>query len=357
MMSVPATRPDASRFTSVIDNPFMTLRPGTTFVYANPQNGESNTFIVTHDTRVVDGVTCVVVRDIAYVNGLVVEDTLDWFAQDDEGNVWYFGEASRDFEPGNPDPVNSDGSWESGIDGAEAGIIMLANPETGDDYAQESAPGIAEDRGTVLSLEATVHVGYGSFEDALQTRDLNPLEPSEENKFYAEGVGNLLTTNPDGEREALVRIIVEGTGGDDLVQGYAGGDGMFGRAGDDRMNGGTGNDTMSGGSGDDVMTGGAGFDRLAGGRGDDVLRGGQGGDTFVFRDLADGRATLDTILDYRRAQLDVIDIGGGAASIVAEALVDGAWELTLAGDGDRIRLEGVVDRNGDGHIIDQLLFA
>lgn len=356
-MSVPATRPDASHFTTNIDNPFMTLRPGTTFVYENKAAGESNSFIVTHDTRGVDGVTCVVVHDIAYRNGLLVEDTFDWFAQDDAGNVWYFGEASRDFEPGKPDPVSSDGSWESGVDGAMAGIVMLANPEIGDDYAQETAPGIAEDRGTVLSLTQTVHVGYGSFGSALQTRDLNPLEPSEEHKFYAEGVGNLLTTNPDGEYEALVKIIVEGTSGGDVLLGYAGGDNMFGRAGADSMRGDDGNDTIAGGGGADSLFGGNGFDRLTGGRGNDMLRGGHDGDTFVFRNLCDGRADLDTILDYRRGQVDVLDIDGGIASIAAETFVNGAWELILAGDGDRIRLEGVVDRNHDGHIIDQLLFA
>ena len=356
-MSVPATRPEADDFTTTIDNPFMTLRPGTTFVYENKEAGESNTFTVTHETAVIDGVTCVVVHDTHYRNGLVIEDTIDWFAQDDEGNVWYFGEDTHTFTPGNPDPTSNHGSFESGVDGAAAGIVMLANPEVGDFYNQEFAPGVAEDLASVRSLTATVHVGYGSFANALVTLDVNPLDPSVENKYFVEGVGNVLTTNADGEYEALVQIIVDGTGGRDVLHGYAGGDDMFGRAGDDRINGGTGNDTIAGGIGDDILIGGSGFDRLTGGGGDDVLRGGRDGDTFVFGDLADGRADVDTILDYRRAQIDVLAIDGGVASITAETLVNGVWELTLAGDGDRIRLEGVVDRNGDGHIIDQLLFA
>ena len=356
-MSVPATRPEADDFTTTIDNPFMTLRPGTTFVYENKEAGESNTFTVTHETAVIDGVTCVVVHDTHYRNGQVIENTIDWFAQDDDGNVWYFGEDTHTFEPGNPVPVSSHGSFTSGVNGAQAGIVMLANPEVGDFYNQELAPGVAEDLASVRSLAATVHVGYGSFANALVTLDVNPLDPSVENKYFAEGVGHLLTTNADGEYEALVQIIVDGTDGRNALHGYAGGDDMFGRAGDDRINGGTGNDSMAGGIGDDLLIGGSGFDRLTGGGGDDVLRGGRDGDTFVFRDLADGRADVDTILDYRRGQIDVIDIDGGAASIVAETFVGGAWELTLAGDGDKIRLEGVVDRNGDGHIIDQLLFA
>ena len=356
-MSVPATRPDASRFTTTIDNPYMTLRPGTTFVYENKEAGESNRFTVTHETAVIDGVTCVVVHDTHYRNGQVIENTIDWFAQDDDGNVWYFGEDTHTFEPGNPVPISNHGSFQSGVNGAQAGIVMLANPEVGDFYNQELAPGVAEDLASVRSLAATVHVGYGSFANALVTLDVNPLDPSVENKYFAEGVGHLLTTNADGEYEALVQIIVDGTDRRDALHGYAGGDDMFGRAGDDRINGGAGNDTMSGGSGNDFLIGGNGFDRLTGGGGDDVLRGGRDGDTFVFRDLADGSADVDTILDYRRGQIDVIDIDGGAASIVAETFVGGAWELTLAGDGDKIRLEGVVDRNGDGHIIDQLLFA
>lgn len=356
-MSVPTTRPDASHFTTTIDNPFMTLRAGTTFVYENKEAGESNTFTVTHETAVIDGVTCVVVQDTHYLNGKVIEDTIDWFAQDDQGNVWYFGEDTHTFDPGNPDPTSNHGSWVAGVDGAIAGIAMLANPEVGDAYAQELAPGIAEDHATVLARDATVHVGYGSFDGALKTLDVNPLDPSQENKFYGEGVGNLLTTNADGEYEALVRIIVEGTGSGDVLRGYAGGDSMFGRAGNDRIVGEDGNDTMSGGGGTDSLYGGGGFDRLMGGRGSDMLRGGRDGDTFVFRDLQDGRADLDTILDYRRGQVDVIDIDGGVASVTAETFVNGAWELTLAGDGDRIRLEGVVDRNHDGHIIDHLIFA
>lgn len=356
-MTIPVFNPDPANFTTRIDNPFMTLRPGSTFFYENQSGGEEVSFEVLRETVVVNGVTCVVVHDTARVNGLVVEDTYDWFAQDLAGNVWYFGEATESFAPGNPDPVSTDGSWEAGVGGAQPGILMLADPMIGDAYAQEFAPGIAEDRARVLSLSATVHVGYGSFGDALKTRDINPLDASVESKFYVQGVGNVLTTNASGEYEQLVRIEIEGTDGNDRLRGYGGGDQMFGRSGDDRLIGGDGNDNMSGGSGADDLRGGRGFDRLKDGGGDDVLSGGKGGDRFVFRNHDDGQADIDTITDYRRSQVDVIDIAGGVAGIAAEALVGGVWLLTLAGDGDIIRLLGVVDTNSDGHILDNLLIG
>lgn len=356
-MSVSTNALDPANFTTNINNKFLTLRPGTTFVYENQSTGEEVRFAVTHDTVVVDGVTCVVVHDTERVNGLIKEDTFDWFAQDNAGNVWYFGEATQAFEPGNPNPISTAGSWEAGVNGAKPGIVMLADPKIGNAYKQEFAPGIAEDEATVLSLSETVHVGYGSFGNALETLDVNPLDPSVENKFYVEGVGGVLTMNAEGDYEQLVRIEVEGTRAADDLLGYAGGDVMYGRAGGDSMRGGTGNDTMSGGMGADDLRGGDGFDRLIGGRGDDVLTGGRGGDRFVFGNLHDGRVDVDTVVDFKRAQLDAIEIVGGSASITAETLIDGIWELTLVGDGDRIRLAGVSDTNGDGHIIDNLLFA
>ena len=338
--------PGADDFTTNIDNPFFTLRPGTTFVFENKDAGTQDIFTVTRDTVVVDGVTCVVVHDIAMENGKVVEDTFDWFAQDSAGNVWYFGEATQSFKGGNPHPISTAGSWEAGVDGAEAGIIMLADPQVGDVYAQESAPGIAEDFAEVLALGQTVSTPYGTFDGALKTRDVNPLDPSEENKFYVPGVGAVLTTNADGEREELTKVIVNGTSSGDQLLGYAGGDEIFGYDGDDVLIGLDGNDTMHGGRG---------ADDLNGGSGDDVLRGGTGGDSFIFGNLDDGIINTDLICDYRKSQGDVIDLADGGASILAEQRIGGIWQLTLAGDGDVMQLKGVTDRNHDGHIVDDLL--
>lgn len=351
------TRPDPSAFSTTIDNPYFTLRPGTTFVYEKPATGEMVTVTVTHETKVVDGVTCVVVHDVARMNGQVIEDTYDWYAQDDAGNVWYFGENTHEFEPGNPDPVNDAGSWEAGVNGARPGIVMLAEPEPGDEYRQEFAEGVAEDRASVTSLEAQAEVPYGHFQGALQTRDVNPLDPSFEDKFYARGVGAVLAVDSEGNREALVKVMVDGRAGDDLLLGYAGGDEMRGRAGDDMMRGDAGDDRLSGGRGKDILFGDDGADRLDGGRGDDMLHGGTGADAFIFLARPDGRADTDTVADYDAAEFDVLHIRGGAAAVVAEEETGDSWELTLAGDGDVIRLVGVQDANGDGHIVDDLVFA
>lgn len=350
-----ATDAGPAGFTTSIDNPYMTLRPGTTFVYEDNESGETNSFTVTRKTVVVDGVTCVVVHDTAKVNGVVIEDTFDWFAQDDKGNVWYFGEDTKAYEPGNPDPVSTEGSWEAGVDGAQAGIVMLADPDVGDKYYQEFAPGVAEDWAKVLRLDANVDVVYGSFGDTLKTRDVNPLDPSVENKYYVPGVGNVLTTDEDGNREQLVKIIVNGTGGADRLLGYAGGDVMNGGRGQDHLIGLTGGDTMRGGNGDDILNGGLGADDLSGGAGVDWLRGSGGADTFIIGNLNDGVAQTDTIADYNKSQIDVLDLPGGKSSIASDKFTNGAWELTLDGDGDTVRFLGVSDANNNGHIVDDLL--
>lgn len=349
--------PDPSDFTTKIDNPLFTLRPGTTFVYENKDENSVDTFTVTDKTVVIDGVKCVVVHDTATVNGLLVEDTFDWFAQDKDGNVWYFGEDTHEYEPGNPNPINDAGAWKAGVDGARAGIIMKADPQVGDRYQQEHAPGIAEDYAKVLSLEANVSVPYGSSTDALKTKDVNPLDPSVEHKYYIPGVGNVLTTDAEGSRQELIKIIVRGLSGDDNLRGYAGGDEIYGRSGDDVLRGIGGNDTMQGGRGDDKLYGGAGADDLRGASGDDRFTGGQGSDTFIFHNFRNGDIETDTVNDYRKGQIDVLDLDGGAGRIASDAFVAGAWELTLKGDGDVIRLRGVSDANHNGHIMDDLLLV
>ncbi|MFD0982326.1 calcium-binding protein [Tropicimonas aquimaris] len=350
-------QPDPTNFTTIIDNPFMTLRPGTTFFLEKPEDGEQVSVTVTHQTRVVDGVTCVVVHDVERVNGLVVEDTYDWYAQDAGGNVWYFGEETAEYEPGSDTPETTDGSWEAGIDGARAGIVMLAEPEVGLRYYQEFYEGEAEDWAVVQSLDDTVNVRYGDFEEVLRTRDVNPLDPSEERKFYVEGVGLVLATDEEGGREALTRIEVHGRDGDDRLLGYSGGDSLFGRGGSDILRGLEGNDILAGQRGADSLRGGKGFDVLRGGGGNDTLRGGVGGDTFVFGRFDNGRAETETIADYDIEQLDMIRLAGGSASVASQVETADGWELTMAGDGDVLRILGVEDAEGDGQIFDDLLFV
>ena len=199
---------DPENFVSEVTNPLFPLKPGTTFIYESTgDEPEHDEVQVTHDTKTILGVVCTVVRDTVSVDGEVTEDTLDWFAQDKDGNVWYFGEHSEEFEDGVL--VSLEGSWEAGVDGAKPGIIMEANPKVGDVYRQEFSLGVAEDAAEVLATDAAASVPFGDFTGCLQTHDFTPLEPDGlEHKFYAPGVGLVLELHPEtGERNELVDVV------------------------------------------------------------------------------------------------------------------------------------------------------
>ncbi len=206
---IPTPSPDPADFVDAIDNPYLPLVPGTRWVYEAGSDGAEERIVVTvtDRTRVVAGVTATVVRDrVTTADGQLVEDTFDWFAQDVEGNVWYLGEDTTAFEDGKPNP---EGSWEAGVDGAMAGVVMPARPQVGDSYAQEFYQGEAEDRGEVLALDATVTVPYGSYQDVLKTKDTTPLEPGlVEHKYYARGIGVVYEEDVTGgdDRVRLVRL-------------------------------------------------------------------------------------------------------------------------------------------------------
>jgi hypothetical protein len=157
------------------------------------------------------GVKCREIADKVYVDGFLEEDTLDWFAQDELGNVWYFGEDTRELDQAG-NVVSTEGSWEAGVDGALPGILMEARPRVGDTYRQEFYPGVAEDMATVLALNKTVKVPFGTFRDCLQTKEFTPLEPGQfESKYYAYGVGFIRSVLVKGGKEELnlVRILTE----------------------------------------------------------------------------------------------------------------------------------------------------
>lgn len=203
---------DPANFVEVIDNAYWPLIPGTTFIYeGETEDGfEHIEVTVTSETREVMGVTTTVVRDIVWIDGEMVEDTFDWFAQDKDGNVWYFGEDVSNYEDG--ELVDKDGSWEAGVDGALPGIVMWANPTVGQPYRQEYYEGEAEDMGEALSLDASETVAYGSFDGLLQTREWTPLEPDVlEHKYYAPGVGMVLEVVVEGGsgRIELIDITTE----------------------------------------------------------------------------------------------------------------------------------------------------
>ena len=195
-----------------VPNQFFPLVPGTTMVYeGETEDGEERIEVtVTDETVEILGVTCTVVRDRAYLDDELIEDTVDYYAQAANGDVWYFGEHSLEIEDGQV--VSLAGSWIAGEDGAQPGILMKGDPQVGDVYRQEFLLNEAEDAAAVLSLAEEVEVPFGAFQNCLRTEDFTPLEPDAlENKFYAPGVGLVLEVDPEsGDRIELVDVIEEG---------------------------------------------------------------------------------------------------------------------------------------------------
>jgi hypothetical protein len=190
---------DPAEFSTNIDNPYWPMAPGSRWVYREVENGavQRVEVTVTDGTKVVDGVTTRVIHDVVTEGGEPVEKTYDWYAQDSSGNVWYLGEDTKEYEHGKV--VSTKGSWEAGVGGAEAGVIMPGHPEVGLTYRQEYDKGNAEDKATVTGLDGHVEVPAGSFDGVLQTRDVNPLETNfVEHKSYAKGVGPVETIQVSG---------------------------------------------------------------------------------------------------------------------------------------------------------------
>ena len=175
-------------------NPFFPLVPGTTYFYQGESEGlaTSTRTDVTCTTTNIGGVTTTVVRDRAFENGALVEDTFDYYAQDKNGTVWYFGEDTTEFDPDTGEPISTAGTWREGVDDADAGFITLAHPRVGDRYFQEFAPRVAVDQAKVISLDGSATVPYppGSFDNVLVTKETSQLDPGVvEHKFYVSGIG------------------------------------------------------------------------------------------------------------------------------------------------------------------------
>ena len=200
---------DPTDFTTEIDNPYFPLVPGTRLTYReiDEEGKKKVVVIVTSETkRIANGITARVVRDTVTEDGEIIEDTFDWFAQDSEGNVWYMGEDTAEFENGKI--TTRKGSFEAGVDGALAGIIMPADPQPGLAFREEYYKGKAEDNGEVLSTEEMADVPFGHFDNVLLTKETITIEPDElEYKLWAKGVGVVLALgiSGDGDREELVK--------------------------------------------------------------------------------------------------------------------------------------------------------
>ncbi len=200
---------DPANFSTRITNRFWPMKPGTRWVYRETDpSGASRRVVVTVTNRtktLANGVTARVVRDTVTENGTFVEDTIDLYAQDRAGNVWYLGEDTKEYENGKF--TSSAGSFEAGVDGAQAGIAMPAHPKPGLRYRQEYYAGHAEDRAEIVAIGQQAQVPVGHFKGVVMTRDLNPLDPTHvEYKFYAPGIGPVLVIGVSGssDREQLV---------------------------------------------------------------------------------------------------------------------------------------------------------
>ena len=204
-----AAPPTQARFVRSVDNPWFPLAPGTTFVYRGVKDGEPSRDVVhvTGATRVIDGVRCTAVSDRLYQSGHLAERTTDWYAQDREGTVWYFGEDTAELDAAGR-VTSREGSWLAGVRGARAGVFMPARPRVGQSFRQEYLRGHAEDHFSVLDLHASVRTPAVASARALLTKEWTPLEPGVlDHKLYVKGVGLVdeRTIRGGDERAVLVR--------------------------------------------------------------------------------------------------------------------------------------------------------
>ena len=202
---------DPADFTTNIDNPYWPMEPGTRWTYREiDEEGKELKVVVvvtTETKEIANGITARVVRDVVTEDGELVEDTKDWYAQDADGNIWYLGETTAEFEDGKI--ATRAGSFEAGVDGAQPGIIMPGDPQVGMKYRQEYYEGEAEDNGEILSLDEMAEVPFGQFDDVLLTKDTITIEPDVlEYKLYARGVGPVLVfgVSGGGGREELIEV-------------------------------------------------------------------------------------------------------------------------------------------------------
>jgi hypothetical protein len=208
--SATTSGPNPDNFVTRVTNPWFPLLPGTTFVYRGVKDGKKarDVVTVTHKTKRIQGVLCTAVADRLYLAGRLEERTTDWYAQDKAGNVWYFGEATAELDRSGH-VTSTEGSWQAGRNGAQAGIFMTARPTVGQSRRQEYYKGHAEDHFAVVSVSAHVSVPYTTSNRALLTKEWTPLEPGTlDHKYYVRGIGNVkeVTVKGPTERNELVSV-------------------------------------------------------------------------------------------------------------------------------------------------------
>jgi hypothetical protein len=201
---------DPARFGPDVDNPWFPLTPGKINVYVGTKDGKRALNVVAPSTRtrVIDGVRTRIVEDRLYLNDVLEEKTADYYAQDECGNVWYFGEDTATVDR-HGHVTSREGSFHAGVKGAQPGVFMQASPEIGRQFRQEWSPGQAEDRFTAIDLSTRVKVPAGTFDHALRTKEATDLEPEVlDNKVYAKGIGEVVEEAVKGPTEKLVLIEV-----------------------------------------------------------------------------------------------------------------------------------------------------
>ena len=192
---------DPADFVAVIDNPYLPLTVGSRWVYEGDNDGEAERVevTVTDQTRVIEGISAVVVRDTVWIGDVLAEDTYDWFAQDKDGNVWYLGEDSTEYDEEGK-PAQDGGSWEYGQAGALPGIAMPAVPTPGAQYRQEFRRGTAEDLAHIVRIEPVHTIALDTYQDVVLIEEWTPLEPEVvEHKWYAPGIGQVAGLSVAGE--------------------------------------------------------------------------------------------------------------------------------------------------------------
>lgn len=195
---------DPATLGPVVDHPYVAFSSVKRALYegeeVDPDTDETIALrvesVVRDTTTTVAGVEVTIVDVLDYEDGELVEKTEDYYAQDAAGTVYYMGESVSEYEDG--ELVGHEGQWLPGVNGNLAGVFMPADPKVGDVFEQERAPGVAEDRSTLVRAGVTVTVPAGTLTDCIETEDVDPLGGATESKFYCRGVGLAREVFPEG---------------------------------------------------------------------------------------------------------------------------------------------------------------
>jgi hypothetical protein len=206
-----ATQVAPSDFSHPRANPYFPLKPGTTTILRGTDEGERlrERMHVTYRTKMIQGVRTRVVRDVMRrADGSLAEATTDWYAEDNTGNVWYFGEATATYdEKGHVE--SREGSWQAGRNGAVAGMIMPAHPHATQAFRQELYLGHAEDQAWIVGSNGRTKTPLKTFRHVVRSFEWTRLEPGVlSEKLYAPGVGIVKERDMSGGSEAFKVVAV-----------------------------------------------------------------------------------------------------------------------------------------------------